>query len=95
MLPINFYKLEQTKRECYICSKPMYIHQFLFGFHNKAQRKRFTCEELCEIWTNPIYIIPCCECFYGDYYPLEEIKRLANIIKERKNATEKSGLISW
>lgn len=91
---INFYKLiEQTKRTCYKCGEPLYFHQFMFGLHNSGQRKHFTVDMLIEIWRNPIFVIECCDCFFGLKFS-EEIERIANFIRTRREFRD-GELISW
>jgi len=89
----NYKVLEYKIRECYKCGKKMLWASFMIGWHNKVQRENFTHDELCEIWGNDIYIIQCCDCFFGKRSPLEEIERLANVIKERKKIARE--LVSW
>ena len=91
---INFYKLiKQIKRTCYKCSKPLYFHQFMFGFHNKSQREHFTLDMLLEIWENPIFVIECCSCFFSLNFH-DEIERIANVIRERRKDIP-GEFISW
>ena len=52
-------------RKCYKCGAKMYWGSFISGFHTRVLREHFTYDMLCEIWENPIFVIPCCSCFIG------------------------------
>ena len=77
-------------RRCFTCLKLMHYRNFVVGNHNHVQREHFTSEMIKEIWENPIFVIKCCRCFYGEEYITEQIERLANAVKRMKKE-----LISW
>lgn len=59
----NWTKLGAKIRKCYICGVSMCWSSFITGSHTSVLRERFTNDMLCEIWGNPIFVIPCCSCF--------------------------------
>ena len=89
-------------RQCYTCGKIMHYRNFILGAHNKVQREHFTYEMVPEIWDNPIFVIKCCDCFYGKNHAIAEIERIGNLIKLGREIREamirkkkRIELISW
>ena len=71
-------------RQCFTCGCIIHYRNFILGSHNKVQREHFTSEMIKEIWDNPIFVLKCCKCFYGNESYIEQIERLAKIVKKMK-----------
>lgn len=63
-------------RVCWNCQKELNIFDFL------SDNMEYTAKELLELWQNPLYEFPCCQCYKELMH--EELDEIAKIRQSRK-----------